>query len=348
MVRACPSGAMAVGKWENISPPAIPLPGPRCGSAGERPCKYGVMQVLVNPQDTSIVYVGSDQYGIFKSTDCGANWVKINTGRNGAALDTGESNSMVMDPVDPRVIYTTNLYGNPMSPFKSIDGGVNWDPLFPSGSDPIKYGARGGFAVIMSLDPTNHQHLVIAFHDGCTAPYAPDCLAETNDAGATWRLVKMPVPTVGLDGNGVVVLSQNIWLYGLWSTGTWRTADRGLTWTQVAPDGGHNAYRTATAVYIDSAQHGLQRSVDMGLTWTGSNPNNLGSVQGDGRLLYAGANEGCTQSCYYTSPQEDGVKWTPITTGVTGQGKGKMAYDPDHHILYSSNSIHGLWRVVTY
>jgi hypothetical protein len=332
----------AIGQWENISPPGVPIPEPKCGS---QPCRFGTLQVLVDPLDTASVYVGTDGYGVFKSTDCGATWQKINTGRNGKVLDSGACNSMAMDPVDPQIIYSTNLYGQQLGLLKSTNGGVDWDQLFKPGGEVVTYAARSGFAVIVSMDPTDHEHLVVAFHNGCTGPYAPDCLAETSDSGATWRLVAIP-GSAGAEGNGVIVLDKNTWLYGMPFSALLRTSDKGATWSKVTNDGGWAPYRTVKGVdYVNTAGW-VERSSDT-LHWTsvqGSPP--IHNLIGDGVTMFAGPAY-CDKNCFYTSPEDDGTHWTLLSTPVTGAGPDKMAYDPDRHMVYSSNTTAGLWRVVT-
>jgi hypothetical protein len=252
--------------------------------------------------------------------------------------------------MQPDVLYTTNLYGKSWGVFKSTNGGVDWDPLFPTTGDVPTYAARGAFALLISMDPTDHRHLVVAFHDGCTGPYAPDCVAETSDSGATWRLVSVPNPTHGVDGNGVVVLDTDRWLYGLDSYGEWVTLDRGAHWTQVFNDGSHRHYQSSLGIhFVPTHHHGLLRSTDL-LHWTAiPKTEGIGSPIGDGRTMYGSLD--CSSSnghCYTTSPDGDGENWTSIASEVTLNSTGNGAWDPDHHILYSSNSISGLWRVVTY
>ena len=92
----------AAGVWENITPPVTMLP-------GAAPCPYGGAFVE-NPRDPTMLYVGSCNQGIWKTTDCGADWVHINTGKNGGALDSGRQWTFVIDPVDPNVLYTNSGY----------------------------------------------------------------------------------------------------------------------------------------------------------------------------------------------------------------------------------------------
>ena len=42
---------------------------------------------------------------------------------------------------------------------------------------------------------------------------------------------------------------------------------------------------------------------------------------------------------------DDGLTWTQMDSPMLSNG-GQLAWDPDHHLLYSSNGGEGMWRVV--
>src|SRR5258706_246155 len=181
VVMACP--AVASDVWEDITPAPIKQTGPYQGGTGA---------VLVNPKNTAIVYVGSaNGGGLFKSSDCGATFVHVNTGKNSASIDGGRMWDMAIDPVDPEVLYTVEGYGAG-GLWKTTNGGVDWGNTTPTGSE-VANTANGNFTSIVGMDITDHLHLVLAFHSGCGGAFGPNCGAETKDAGATWRLFKTPV-----------------------------------------------------------------------------------------------------------------------------------------------------------
>jgi hypothetical protein len=90
------------GTWENITPPVAML-------HDIAPCPYGG-EFVMNPLDPSMLYVGTCNEGIWKTTDCGSTWVHVNTGTNGEALDTGRQWTFLIDPVHPEVLYTNSGY----------------------------------------------------------------------------------------------------------------------------------------------------------------------------------------------------------------------------------------------
>lgn len=68
--------------------------------------------LLINPNQSDILYVTSDT-GVLRSTDSGKNWQ--------TSLDSGGASSIVMDPLDPKVLYAA-IVGKGV--YKAVDGGA--------------------------------------------------------------------------------------------------------------------------------------------------------------------------------------------------------------------------------
>lgn len=340
-------GVSAVGLWENITPPQVSLdPNKKLPNSG---VNYGTALFAVDPQNTAIVFLGTCDQGIYKTADCGATWTHVNTGRNGSMLDVGSNWTVVVDPVDDQIVYANSGYG-PFGVFKSTNGGVDWDEVLKSG---FPY---AGFVETIAIDPTNHQHLVVSFHENCKNGASPGCLAETSDGGGTWQLVNGIWPAWG-EASGQDILSASTWLYTDPPTGLYRTSDSGKTWKKVYtgyPNGGV-LLGADGAYYHPNNFTGVLRSADDGVTWQAI-PNSPAStyaiVEGDG-ILYTGAG-GCamlTQSFepYNSAHAGDTSHWSsyPSPKFFAGPGRSAMAYDADHHLIYSSNCGGGFWRVAT-
>ncbi len=333
VVTACPSAGqgVGVGVWEEITPPDVQ----------KNPGFGGTQAVVVDPHNPATVYMAGSGLsggagGIFKSLDCGATWNKVNTGKE---LDGSAPWSMVIDPINPDTLYAVAGYGaNGL--WKTTDGGVSWTQLYTKGS-LVEQTAVGNFASIISMDPTNHLHLVVSFHSGCTGDVAPNCLAETVDGGTNWSLLKGP--SDGGEGSGPIVLNMTTWLYAVPFGGLFLTQDSGATWSKVADGSHYELYHSKSGTYYLGSIHGVLKSSD-GLVWD-SIPDSGGQEQGiigDGKTLYVSQQNG-TQ--YYTASEDNPVTWTNHT--VPGaNGAYWMAYDEDHHILYQTAGK--LWRMVTY
>src|SRR5260221_2272552 len=211
------TGLPRAGTWDSVAPTGI----------------TDTNAVMVDPFDAATVWLGANNHGIFKSTDCAATWTHVNTGRHGADLDKGGLVSMAVDPVAPGVLYTIAIYGA-QGMWKSMNGGVDWDPLFPAGSDVAKT-VQDNFIASHSMDPADHQHLVRGTHAHCLAPYNPHCEAESTDGGATWRIFKQPGSS-WQEQAGPFVLDATSWLYGA-PAGPFLTTDHGASWKDVTPSG---------------------------------------------------------------------------------------------------------------
>jgi hypothetical protein len=340
-------GLGAVGTWQNIMPPYITA----------HPTYTGALVPLVNAKNPSTVYVTSDSDGVFKSTDCGATWTKVNTGKNASQLDSGRIWAAVIDPVDVDTIYAITGYGAG-GVWKTTNGGVDWDQLLPAGSDIAK--VAGSFVERVVMDPTNHLHLLINFHLNCAAGHTPVCFGESMDGGSTWKILDFPQSLASSwgEGSGLMILKPNVWLYE--EGELFYTADAGASWKKNTPANGFGACfpgdsritQTPDGNYYLGAQSGVMRSTDVGATWTAI-PNSGGHfcpVIGDGKSLFAATLS--NPENIYSAPYTDTTKWTKMSTPSLptqlAENMYVFAYDPGHHLLYGTAQSAGIWRVVTY
>lgn len=347
-ISPCPAaGATPLGAWQNVTPPGTDM------QKHNGQTVYGTQGVLVNPQETSIVYVGVDRQGLFRSSDCGATWAHINTGRNGDVVGTGAQWSMVMDPGHPDTIYAINGYGSTMGLWKTIDGGVDWDQLLPQGSAVVN--VAGAFASIVSMDPTDAQHLVVSFHGPCSGTYAPTCLAETTNGGADWNIVKTDYrkktgeAVTNYEGAGVMVIDKTTWVVGFPSDGLYATTNGGATWSNVTPNGvngtGWQMYHSPiTHLHYIGSSPGSVSSPD-GVTWTLlSNAGAGTSMVGTGQTLVTSVQYG---GAFYSGNEALGNGWAPLAHPDNPLQRGAyfLAYDSDHQFLFATEQEGGLWRV---
>ena len=104
-------------------------------------------------------------------------------------------------------MYTSPLYGSDLRLFKSVNAGVDWDPAFAKGGNVEQ--AMEYIFTRFALDTADHEHIVANFHVDCKAPYTKMCLAESYDAGATWKVLNGP-PSLGgwVEDAGPVVVKR--------------------------------------------------------------------------------------------------------------------------------------------
>jgi len=322
----------AVGTWESVSPVG------RAATA-----------IVADPWDSAILWLGTAGHGLWKSTDCGATWAEVSSGRNHQAIEASAIVSMVVDTVHRGTLYVVAIY-----PFdgawKSVNGGVDWDQLFASSP------AIGNQMNCISVDPTNSLHLVVTMHANCEAPYAPTCEAVTADGGATWTCVKSPSSPEGNweEGSNVWVLGATTWLYG--GVHLWLTENSGTTWTNLTPDPAvlfgfwsdhsHTIVRASDGAYYIGSGQGIARSTDAHV-WTQmpSSGRVVGVVHGNGHMYAA---DQWSKSLRVAS-ESDGSAWTAFPTPAQvpdDQGAPFIEYDAAHHLLFATFGD-GLWRVVT-
>jgi hypothetical protein len=326
--------------------------------AGNAPCPYGG-SLAMNPIDTATLYAGSCNEGIWKSTDCGASWVHINTGMNGAVLDGGRQWTFQIDPTNPDVLYTNSGYGSMSNgAFKSTDGGVNWQQIWPPADPALQNVVQYDFVGKIVMDPADHTHLLLSFHATCAAPHSQACFAESADAGGSWHFIEGDPSWNGGEGQAVYFLDgSTTWLWGSQANGLWRTTDAGAHWSPVtdAMAQGHAAgqlYRAKTGVFYLPVLNGILRSPD-GVTWNlvPNSGNIMFGAVGDGTTMFASRGFPWDPSTvlyepFWTSPESDGQTWTQLDSPMLSNG-GELAYDKTRNILYSADLGAGFWRVVT-
>ncbi len=148
-----------------------------------------VSKIVVNPDDPSTVYATTQGptdfqektgsgHGVFKTSDYGATWEKINNG-----LETVETNTIALDPSDPQVLY---LGTDDDGIYKSTDGGTAWSKiLIPQ--LPERYGVGD-----IVVDPRDGDVVYVAtvdyfrlFQDrGLIGDHG---VVVSRDGGATWQ-----------------------------------------------------------------------------------------------------------------------------------------------------------------
>jgi hypothetical protein len=353
-------GLGAVGQWQSITPPEVPLP-------GAPPCDFGTMVLVVDPVNLGTVYVTTCQHGLHKTSDCGATWAKTNTGKNGAVIDDSRQWTLVIDPEDPKVLYTNAGYyaldGNNMGALKSTDGGVSWEWMWPPGGPGPAPITDYNFVSQINMDPTNPKHLLMGFH-GCKPPYGIACFGETKDGGETWTIQNGDSRWEDSESQTPYPVNDHIFLFANHDTSSamWVTTDSGASWNMIAPNSsGHwpgQLYHAPSGYYM-GYNDGILHSVD-GAKWAPI-PNYTGGMvtgfAGDGTTMWA-ANWGSYTpwtpggiNPYMSSKETDGLTWTlvPWTTpaGFKFTQGGLLGYDPGHHVLFSANGTQGVWRVVT-
>jgi hypothetical protein len=337
--------------FEEITPPEVRI---KIDSKQDA----GTFAIAVDPVHPGTIYVGTIFSKLWKSTDCGATWNHISTGKNGTVIDRGLNWTLVIDPQDPNIIYTNSGYGS-SALYKSINGGVDWDEIWPPRKQPnLAKSLTYNFANVVALDPADHLHVLLTFHESCLPPHTATCIAESKDGGATWRLMDGNPDWKGGEGQIIYFLgSSDNWLWGSESNGFWRTADQGTTWDAISGMSpshlqGAQMHRRNDGTFFIATINGIWQSPD-GKPKNWRQVPNTGPITGGlvstGTRMYASTCFGpgmCVKAQYLSSSENDGTSWLVMKSPDKIHTGGTLAYDHKYQLLYSSNIHDGLWRVV--
>jgi hypothetical protein len=340
------------GTWENVTPPGT----------SSKPAVNGTVgaAVIVDPFDARTVWLGTggENDEIWRSDDCAATWTRVNTGPGSVGdnatyggVGDGAQWSMQADPVARGVLYAVSGYGA-QSLWKTTDSGYSWSDVL-AGTEYESH-AEYRFVNNVSLDPTDHQHLVVSTHGACLAPYAPSCIAETKDGGSSWRVLSAPEGWV--EGGGLILVKGGHWI---WCGSTMMvTTDAGSSWDSGALAGGGSCEAeytirsfvpAANGKYYLGSRNGVLRSAD-GLTWEhvpGTSGTLVMIAQGSSQVFAANQWQASLRSASLDADEQ----WTDlaappqISSGSDG-GIPFLAYDDAHHILYASMFSGGVARMV--
>ena len=278
-----------------------------------------VQQIIVDPANSSIVYVRNIEYitptnsstalsGLYKSTDAGATWTQFGW----IGKDMGE---VTIDPSNDAHLLTCspgNFVGAKL--FDSPDSGNTWTAgaSCPYNTD------------ILAIDPTNPSHLYIG-------SYSAGLLESTN-GGATQAVVAAfgsdEVTDVAFDAGTAasptspanVYVSTGGWGVFKGSSGgsTWNAVNQGITNVQVNEMlmGGDGM------LYLASGGSGIYKSPDQGNTWTqvgaslaplGGGPTDVNSLIEDptaNSTLYAATGDSVFKTI------DGGNTWSRIVSGM--------------------------------
>lgn len=223
---------------------------------------YTVEQSLVN---TDLLYAGTANAGVWKSTDKGLNWTNVTK-----AMMVGEVLSVELD----HSMQGTAYFGGAGSLYKTTDGGANWLVIGGSPFTSVSHAIRE-----IVLHPTSNQTLFVCSNQG---------LYRSTNAGASFTQVQsgswQELEFKPGDPNTVYAIKQvsN-------RTEFWRSTNGGTSFTQVgtgwpnpvSPDeqkrteiavsaaAPNTVYALCTgAVNGGTGLYGIYKSTDSGTTWS--------------------------------------------------------------------------------
>jgi len=204
---------------------------------------YSIGWVAVDPNDASVVWVGTGESnsqrsvsygdGIYRSVDGGKSWENL-------GLKKSEHiGRVVIDPRDSKVVYVAAegpLWGpgGDRGLYKTTDGGKNWKAVLTI--------SENTGVVDVVIDPSNPDIVYAAAYQRRRHVYTlidggpESAIYKSTDAGATWNKLKSGLPSVDMGRIGLAVspADPNVVYASIEAAdakgGIFRSNDKGATW----------------------------------------------------------------------------------------------------------------------
>ncbi|MBU1185478.1 MAG: hypothetical protein KJ908_01145 [Acidobacteria bacterium] len=236
----------------------------------ENEATASIGDIALAPSDPNILWVGSGEAnifrssqngaGIYKSTDAGKTWTHM------GLADTLTIGRIVVHPTDPDIVYAA-AGGHEWTEnaerglYKTMDGGKTWNKILSIDE------RTGAFDLVMDpTDPemlytTAWQRIRLKWNDPRVLPgYDKSGIYKTTDGGATWKEINAGLPAARYRGRiGIdVCLTQPNVLYAL--------VDNYEMARELTPEERADAYTGTLTAIIKGAT--VYRSDDKGESWT--------------------------------------------------------------------------------
>jgi len=225
-------------EWKFIGPKPIDTPYPYPVVSGR------VTAIAIDPKNTSVIYAGAAQGGVWKTTNAGATWTESTDTQPSLAVG-----SIAIDPKNHETIYVgtgeenfsgDSYYGAGI--LKSTNGGASWTHICGPFCGPLysnSYWGGGARVGTIAIQPGNSKVLLAAVEWFSASSHQNEGIFRSADAGQTWTPV--------LGGNfGTAVMfdpaNGNIAYAALGSAsggtaGVYKSINGGASWTAVNGSG---------------------------------------------------------------------------------------------------------------
>ena len=217
---------------------------------------YSIGCVAIDPNNTSVVWVGTGENnsqrsvsygdGIYKSEDGGKSWENM-------GLKASEHiGKIVIDPHNPGIVYVAAqgpLWGpgGDRGLFKTVDGGKTWNAVLKisenTGVTDVVMDPRDA-AVLYAASYQRRRHVWTVIDGG-----PESAIYKSTDAGATWKKLSggLPKEDMGRIGLAISPVNPDV-VYAIIELanrkgGVYRTTDRGAEWEK------RGDYASASAQY---------------------------------------------------------------------------------------------------
>jgi photosystem II stability/assembly factor-like uncharacterized protein len=230
-------------RWSGLfAPPPPPIEGTQWEPIGPERIPNGTLSstgrlsaIAIHPTNSSIIYIGGAQGGVWRTTDAGVTWTPLTD--NECSLAMG---SIAIDPNDPDIVYAgtgeqhfsgDSYYG--CGVLRSTDGGNSWTQF---GASVFQGPAGGAFISRVVIDPetagnattttvyaASDRGLFRSINSGVT--WSPSLAVNINERGRVTDLV--------FDPTDPDIMYAAVWGFQSSVSGIYRSTNGGDTWTQM-------------------------------------------------------------------------------------------------------------------
>jgi photosystem II stability/assembly factor-like uncharacterized protein len=163
-----------------------------------------VLSMVINPNDSNIVYIGTVADGLFVTKDAGETWSQV--------AFPEKAYGLVIDPNNPDIMYASGVLNGRAKIFKRLAEGQEWKEIY---TEP----ANGTTISSIAIDRTNSRVLYAGTSEGV--------IIKTTDAGVSWTNIKKaegPIIGIGFDNSNASHV-----FFGVFQTGVLETKNAGAT-----------------------------------------------------------------------------------------------------------------------
>lgn len=189
-----------------------------------------VSAIAINPNNPSLIYIGTAGGGVWRSPDGGATWTPIFDRQ--LSLAVGEPGGLAIDPNNTDTLYvgtSARISGQPQAGlFKSTDRGASWIRVgsgFPAGNTGNASQFVNQWINVIIVDPANSNIVYLGSTSG---------VFRSVDGGQNWTFGS----NAGGDARSLVLdpsspAGARILYAGLSGRGAFQSTDGGQSWTQI-------------------------------------------------------------------------------------------------------------------
>lgn len=222
-----------------------------------------VLSLTVNPADSSVIYLGSRDRGIYKSCSGGSHWYRL-VDENNALSSRANVYDIAIDPKDPGRVYIGVYQDKKGRVFRSQDGGESWEETYVVSQEEY---------AVFAVEVDNFEPSTVYIGT------AQGGLLKSTDYGKSWETMNWfddVISDIAINP----LNTQEVYV-STFRKGIYKTADKGETWESFeekieefrAADKVENLVIDAKrpAIVYAGSEYGVLTTKDAGRTWSAVN-----------------------------------------------------------------------------